>query len=341
MKKVSKLNLSKQSVKTILEELWEDSVFNNSSYSVLEKLAVLSHKEDIDGDKLPEESFFGLSTSRNRHLITYEQQRILQKTVVAFFGLSVGSHAAITWMIESRADAVKIVDPDIVSPTNLNRLRAGWGDVGEEKVNVVTNDLKKVNPFADIISHISKDEDSVRKLFDQDPKINIVVDAIDDMKGKIFLRKLAKERKLPLISAADVGDNITLDIERYDENPQPEMFLGRINNMDKIDFSKLSDLERRRLIIKLVGFEKNSEAMLDSLLGIGDTLGTWPQLGATATIAGGVVATAIKKVVLGEKVKSGRYYICLDDILVQGFNSLERKNLRREKVKRIRKKFNI
>lgn len=341
MKNVPKLNLSKQAVKTILEELWEDSVFNNSSYSVLEKLAVLDGKEDIDSDKLPEESFFGLSTSRNRHLITYEQQKILQKTVVAFFGLSVGSHAAVTWMIESRADAVKIVDPDVVSPTNLNRLRAGWDDVGIEKVYIVAKELKKVNPFTEVISHISKDEDSMRKLFDQSPKINVVVDAIDDMKGKILLRKFAKERKLPLISAADVGDNITLDIERYDENPQPEMFLGRIKNMDKIDFSKLSDLERRRLIIKLVGFEKNSEEMLDSLLGIGDTIGTWPQLGATAAIAGGIVATTIKKIVLGEKVKSGRYYICLDDILVAGFNSSGRKNSRKEQVQKIKKKFNI
>lgn len=330
LKPANKLNTS-----IILEELWEDSVFNTRSYDTLEKITIDQENSLTSG------MANSLSTSRNRNLITDEQQDRLKKTVVAFFGLSVGSHAAVTWMMESRADIIKIIDPDFVSPTNLNRLRFGWEDVGRAKTEVVEEQLYKINPFTKVISYKGTDLEVVETMFDDDSPINVVVDAIDDMKGKIALRKYAQERKLILISAADVGDNVMLDVERYDVTPQAKPFLGRVPDLSKVDFSGLSDLERRRLIINLVGFEKNSEEMLDSLLAIGEKIGTWPQLGATATIAGGVVVTTIKKIILGENVTSGRYYICLDDILAADFNSAKRVEKRDQQIQEIKEKFNL
>lgn len=324
----------------ILEELWEDSVFNKRSYEALESFTIEKSQDREVSIPTPEIAN-ALTASRNRNLIKTEQQDKLKKTVVAFFGLSVGSHAALTWMMESRADTVKIIDPDIVSPTNLNRLRMGWEDVGKAKTKVVEEQLYKINPFTKVISYKGTDLAVIEKMFEDTPPINIVVDAIDDMKGKIALRKYAEERKLILLSAADVGDNVVLDIERYDVTPQAKPFLGRVPDLSKVDFAGLSDLERRRLIINLVGFEKNSEDMLGSLLNIGEELGTWPQLGATATIAGGVVVTAIKKIILGENVKSGRYYICLDDILVADFNSNDRIKIRSQQIQKIKEKFNL
>ena len=80
-----------------------------------------------------------------------------------------------------------------------------------------------------------------------------------------------------------------------------------------------------------MGFDKNSEEMLTSILQIGTGIPTWPQLGGTATIAGGVIATTIKKIVLDEKINSGRYFISLDDILVDNFNDPKRQ-LKRESL---------
>ena len=107
------------------------------------------------------------------------------------------------------------------------------------------------------------------------------------------------------------------------------------------NYESLSDLQRKKLIIKIVGFEKNSETMLSSLHEIGDTLLTWPQLGATATLAAGVITTAIKKIILGEKIASGRYYISLDDILDSSFYNKDRVKQRKMLVKKVKEKFEI
>lgn len=329
-----------------LSELWENALFNNESLNALENVIVSqSEQKNLEDKKLldspSKEACIVLSTVRNRNLIDIEEQNLLRKTVVGFFGLSVGSHAALTWIMESRADAIKISDPDTIAPTNLNRLRFGWNDIGRPKVDVVREKLLEINPYLTVVSSKSKKIESFEDLFSEGSEINLVVDAIDNLQGKVSLRLLSKERKIPLISAADVGDNVVLDIERYDLNPQPQPFLGRLGDINRLNFSKLSDLERKKLIIRLVGFEKNSEKMLDSLLDIGKSITTWPQLGATATIAGGVVATTIKKIILGEKVISGRYYISLDDILVVDYNSSKRSKSRKIKIAKVKRSSNL
>jgi len=330
----------------MLSELWENAIFNKECFYILEKIIVKQSKEKNPEDKVTldlssEEINFVLSTVRNRNLITSEDQDRLRKTIVGFFGLSVGSHAALTWMMESRADVIKIVDTDTITPSNLNRLRFGWNNVGKYKAHVVENYLLEINPFSKVIKSIDKSQESMINIVNGEPPLSVIVDAIDDMESKIVLRKQAKKLKLPLVSAADVGDNVMLDIERYDIIPQPELFLGKVPNIERVNFSAISELERKKLIVKLVSFEKNSEQMLDSLLSIGKSLATWPQLGATATIAGGIVITTVKKIILGEKVLSGRYYISLDDILVSDFNNPNRRQIREEKIKQIKKKLKI
>ncbi len=276
-----------------------------------------------------ERLFFYLSTLRNRQLIRYNEQGRLTGAIVAFFGLSVGSHAALTWMMLSRAKIIKISDPDTISSSNLNRLRFGWGKVGKLKADVVKEELQKINPFCKIYKYIGQGKKTVRKIILDIPKPDIIVDSMDDLKSKVLLRLLAKKENIPVLMATDVGDNVFLDIERYDKLPKPKEFNGRIGDLEKIDFSNISNTERKKLSMKIVGLEHNSEEMLESLLSVGKTIKTWPQLGSTSTIAGGLIATVIKKIVLGENVRSGRYYFLIDDLLVGGFNSKERTRARK------------
>ncbi len=320
----------------LLEELFENAYYDDATYKAFESAIENKAATREDSKNSLKELCFELSTVRNRNLISSSQQKKLRNTTVGLFGMSVGSHSALTWMTQSRADNIKIVDFDVLSASNLNRLRFGWGDIGQKKVDVVAKYLQTLNPFAQIITETDVSSDSFVKLFDNVPKIQIVVDAIDGMRGKILLRKLAKERRLPLVSAADVGDNVMLDIERYDKNPQPEFFLGKVPGIEKIDFDSLSTIERKKLVIKLIGFGQLSEEMLDSLLDIGDSLSTWPQLGGTAAMAGGLITNTIKKIVLGEDIRSGRYYLSLDNILVSNFNNTKRKSVRNKKIKELK-----
>lgn len=269
-------------------------------------------------------AFNDLVSSRNKSLVKAFEQQKLRKTVLACFGLSVGSNVVNSWMMLSRADAIKIADPDTIDATNLNRLPYSFNKIGMKKVDIVSELILGINPFVKISSYDKVDRKVYENLLNDDPKVDFIIDEIDDFESKVFLRKMAKKYKLPLLSAADVGDNIILDIERYDTNPEQEIFLGRLENVNKIDFKRLSLSERKKLIINLVGFEHNSPRMLESLLSIGGTTLTWPQLGPTAQIAGGAIALTIKNIILGEDIRSGRYYISLDNIFIKDNESSER-----------------
>lgn len=330
--------MSKLSVKdSVVLELWENALFNDQALALIEKFS-RTLKAD---QKFIREARDILTTIRNRNLISDQQQLDLQRQVVGVFGLSVGSHAAVTWIMESRAAVIKIADPDTISPTNLNRLRTAWQSVGLPKTEVVKAELKSIHPLLKVISDDHPNRKSMAKFFTQQPRLTAVVDAIDDFEDKIWLRQRCREHRIPLISAADVGDNVILDIERYDLDPQPPLFLGRLGDVEKIDFDNLSLMDRRKLIINLVGFAANSQTLLDSLYGIGKTLATWPQLGATATVAGGLVTTTLKKIFMGEKVKSGRFILSLDDLLVVDTNSPANQKLTAEKVAKVKTRFKL
>lgn len=318
----------------LLSELEENAHFNNEASLLVNK--VIQATGDIS-DELLRDILFTLATIRNRNLISAEEQQKLKNTVVGFFGLSVGSNAAITWIMESRADTVKIADPDTVSPSNLNRLVYGWDSIGKRKIDLVKERILSMHPYAEVISATNENNDAIEKFFTDTPPLSVVVDSIDSLDGKILLRKFAKDKKLPLIMATDVGDNVILDIERYDKEPSLAFFLGRAPGIEETDVATLTPQQRLHYVFQIVGFEKNSEAMLDSLASIGKTLKTWPQLGATATIAGGTIATTIKKIILGEDVKSGRYFVSLDDLLVADFNAEERKKRREEKINNLKR----
>lgn len=327
--------------KQLIYELWQSAAFDDGVYQLIEEITKSSLTKESSNVLPLKEIYFELSTIRNRNLVNRQQQLKLRNTTIAFFGMSVGSNAALTWMMLSRADNIKIIDHDSISPTNLNRLRFGWEDIGNKKVDSVAESIFKINPFVNIAKSSDISEESIRKIFITNPKVDFVVDAIDKIEDKLLLRQLCKFNKIPLVSAADVGDNVFLDIERYDIIPQPNYFLGRLPEIESIDFSKLTVLGRKKLLMKLVGFESNSESMLESLNSIGDTISTWPQLGSTATIAGGLITTSIKKILLGELIKSGRYYLDIDKLLVSDFNLIERKNRRKNLISKINKKFHL
>jgi molybdopterin/thiamine biosynthesis adenylyltransferase len=326
------MKFSKKIKEEIIKELWENAVFNEESLQLVTDAAETTFKKDASSElELDYEKILPhLATIRNRHLISSLDQKKLQNTTVAIFGMSVGSNAAVTWMMESRANTIKIADPDTVSPSNLNRIRFDWESVGEYKVDMVSQEIMKMNPFCKVISETKTGEKIVTNLLSDSPKVELAVDAMDDFKSKLFLRREAKRLKIPVIMVTDIGDNVMLDIERYDTDQNVEPFGGRWKGWKDVNFDTMTMEERRNLVMEIVGLEHHSEQMIESLLSIGKSVSTWPQLGATSAIAGGVTATTIKKIILGEKVKSGRYYISLDELLVSDWNSKERINKRKE-----------
>lgn len=340
MKRAGKTSITRQNTQ-LLGELWKTATFDSTALDNLVEIAKSLPQQNakIEADIANEDLYVSLTTNRNRNLITQEGQEKLRSAVVAFFGMSVGSHAVTTWMLESRAKTVKIADPDTIDGTNLNRLRIPWKTIGKKKVAVLKQQLQEINPYAVVISTDSVSISTVKKVFDDEPKIAAVVDEIDDVKGKVLLRTLARERNIPLVSATDVGDSVLLDVERYDMVPQPKFFLGRAGDIESIHLDEMTPSEKIQYVLKIIGIEYFSIPLLRSILEIGKNIGTWPQLAATATISGGVVTTALKRMFLGEPIPSGRYIVPLDTL----FSPLttEERDLREELLQKVKTKFDI
>ena len=80
------------------------------------------------------------------------------------------------------------------------------------------------------------------------------------------------------------------------------------------EFQKIPPQEIPRLATKLAGPNLVVPRMLDSLLEVGRTLYSWPQLGDAATLSGVVLAYLVKRIALGDKTATGKLEVNLDAI---------------------------
>ena len=288
---------------------------------------------------LPESEFFELRTARNKNLITQNEQETFYNSTIAFAGLSVGSHAAITIAMTGGAKRFKIADPDTISISNLNRLRYGVQALGSAKVLVAAQTILEINPYATIYIYeegITKENLSNFIAGDNlSPKCDILVEGVDNLAIKIFLRQEAKKQKIPVIMATDNGDGIILDVERYDISPNLQLFNGALDNFSINDFESFSPQELPKLATKVAGPEYIVTRMLESLTEVGKTLYSWPQLGTAASFTGVVSAFIARAILTKQNIESGKYNINLNELLNAGFkefNLREQDNLKRNSI---------
>ena len=268
---------------------------------------------------LAEMEFIRVRTSRNRNLISENEQEKYYACRVGIAGLSVGNSIAISIILQGGGKRIKIADNDTLDLSNLNRIRSGVESLGLSKVEITARQIYLLNPYADIeIYRNGLTEESISDFFDD---LDIIVDEVDNLYIKSRIREEARLRKIPVLMAADNGDACVIDIERYDTESETLPFLGRFN-VPKADLKMLDKKTTGGLIADYIGLENHDERMLDSLSSlIGSELTSWPQLGSTALINGSIMAYVIREIVCRRKPLSGRTIISID----QQFNSQETK----------------
>jgi len=272
---------------------------------------------------LEKELFLESRTIRNKDLITAEEQEKYAGFAVGCAGMSVGSNVALSLAISGGSQKLKIADAAVISASNLNRIIAGVSDIGSSKSLVVARKLYEMNPYIDI-ECLSENitEASVTHFFEQPWPLQAVVDEIDDLKTKILLRIEARQRHLPVIMVTDLGDDVMLDIERFDLDSSLPLFHGLVSNVEDLLTKEVTKSEWLKYATALVGPKNASLRMQQSLLKIGTKLVTQPQLGGTAIMSGVVAAYAVRQIALGEKLRSGRTLISLDKHLRVDLNTL-------------------
>lgn len=292
--------------------------------------------------KVPNETIFtALRTSRNRNLITSEEQAVLRTKVVGIAGMSVGSSILNTLVLTGTTKHVKIADFDVISVPNLNRLTAPVSAVGMNKAIFFTRRSLEVDPYM-IVESFSDGltQDNFDQFFSK-PQIDLYVEEMDNPYLKIASRKIARKLKIPVIMAADNGDGVLIDVERFDLDPNYPMFHGALDSIIDLETisPQLTFAQKLTIIANMVHLDEATPRAQNSLEEVGTVLNTWPQLGTAALLAGVALTYVARRILLGEPMPSGRYHITLEDQLVPGYTSHKQKKTRKNHTDKVMKGF--
>lgn len=262
---------------------------------------------------LPPDEHQEIRTARNRNIITKEEQAKLYDLTVAYAGLSVGSHGALTFALMGGARHIKIADPDEVSPSNLNRMRFDFLDVGRKKTDLVLEYIYQLNPYAEIEVFGSGVTGETMDAFFKDT--DVLVEETDNLEIKIRLRLEARERGVPVVMATDNGDNVIVEVERFDLDKTKQLFNGVIGDVNLEMFKSFAPSDLPKLATKIAGPQFVTERMMSSLLQVGREIYSWPQLGDAATLSGVAIAYILKRLALGQSVNEEKCEISLDALI--------------------------
>lgn len=290
---------------------------------------------------LEEEAFFQVRTARNKNLITADEQKKFYDAVVGIGGLSVGNSVALALVLQGGAKHIKLADHDKLALSNTNRIRTGVDTLGIPKVEVTARQIYLINPYAHIELFPEGLSPENIDTFFANPKLDVFIDEMDNLAIKYLTREYSKKYKLPVVMAADNGDNGVVDIERYDLNPETPFFHGRMGEVSYDMLSKLDKFGIGKYITKLVGPENVTERMQQSLLEMGKTVVSWPQLGGAALLNGSAVAYCVRKIVNNQELESNRALIVLDEKLEPNYNSEQERNRRTAVADNFRKIFGL
>jgi ThiF family len=254
-----------------------------------------------------EEEFVFLRTARNRNKINDSEQKLLSNKTIGIVGLSVGFSVLKGVILERLCKEVRIADFDILSVSNLNRLPFGIKDVGVSKVQLAYRWILEIDPFIIVRSYdMGLDSSNIQSFFNDGNGIDLVIDECDSGLVKLLLRLEARKKRIPLLM--ETSDRGLLDIEDY--RFVNEIFHGSIKESE---IELLLRSTNKEVLMRFIDLNNASKRGVDSFKEIGKTLDTWPQLGGDVMFGGATATIMSRKLLLGEQINSGRYFLDISE----------------------------
>ncbi|MGC5248674.1 ThiF family adenylyltransferase [Gordonia sp. DT219] len=257
---------------------------------------------------------YRLKTARNRFLLTGREQEAWSRALIAVAGLSVGASALAACALTG-ARRFHIADSDELSPTNLNRVAGSVCDLGVSKVELAHRLIIEGDPYSQVTTFPAgyTPQVAARFLGVDSTGPTVIIEEIDDVEMKIDMRRRARAARIPVLSATDMGEDVILDVERYDLEPDYPIFHGRGEGFAAGDAA--DPAQRLQMALAIVGDEVTPR-MAYSAGQLGRSVISWPQLGSTAAAAGAIAATAARGIVCGRPIRSGRYRFGVEQTLL-------------------------
>lgn len=258
-------------------------------------------------------AFRAVRLDRNRNMITAEEQTRLGALRIGVAGLSVGHVIAHTLAAQGLCGELRLADFDGIELSNLNRVPATVLDLGLNKAEVAARRIAELDPYLHIrVLDAGLTADSIDEFLDG---LDVVVEECDSLDMKARVREGARARRVPVLMAT--SDRGLLDVERFDLQPQRPILHGLLGDMD---FARLAGMSSREMVPHMLRFleaERLSPRVLASVVEIERTLSTWPQVSGDVVLGATAIAEAVRRIGLGEDLRSGRTRIDVDWALNQ------------------------
>src|ERR1700722_8488541 len=255
-----------------------------------------------------------LRLDRNRNLITAAELDRLGRLRIGVVGLSVGHAIAYTLAAQGLCGELRLTDFDDLELSNLNRVPASVVDLGVNKAVVCARRIAELDPYLPVaVMPTGITVESVGAFLDG---LDIVIEECDSLDAKVLIREVARTRRLPVLMAT--SDRGLLDVERFDLEPSRPIMHGLLRDVDSSQLTNLSNKDKLPYALRLIDAAHLSPRMAASLVEVGNTLSTWPQLSSEVALNAAVVAEAVRRIGLREQLPSGRVRIdtaaVLDDL---------------------------
>ncbi|MGW0180429.1 Rv1355c family protein [Nocardia sp. NPDC003345] len=256
-------------------------------------------------------TFRAVRLDRNRNKLTRAEQERLATLTVGVLGQSVGHAIAYTLAQEGACGALRLADFDELELSNLNRVPATLFDIAVNKAIVTARRIAELDPYLPVeVRGAGVDADSADEFLDG---LGVVVEECDSLDIKLLIREAARRRRLPLIM--ETSDRGLLDVERFDLEPERVPFHGLLGDTAAEQLRGLSTRDKAPYVVGLLGARDLSARMAGSLVEVGETLNSWPQLGGDVALGAASVATAVRRIGLGRPLRSGRTRLDVEQAL--------------------------
>lgn len=274
---------------------------------------------------LPKNDFIRLRTSRNQYKIHPEEQRQLNQKTIGLIGLSVGQSVALTLSMERVYGTLRIADFDQLDLSNLNRIRSSVSNLSLPKTTIVAREIAEIDPFLklEIFDEGITDSNLDRFIGEGAEQLDLLIEECDSLDIKIKSRIKARAKGIPVIM--DTSDRGMMDIERFDLEPNRGLMHGMVDESRAEDIDQWTAKERLALVMDMVGAQNISARLKASLLEVEESLTTWPQLASSVALGGALSTIVSRKILLGEDIQSGRFYLDADQLYLAKQNSDDNK----------------
>lgn len=249
--------------------------------------------------------FRAVRLDRNRNLITSGEQDRLGRLRIGVIGLSVGHAVAYTLAAQGLCGHLRLADFDCLELSNLNRVPATVLDLGLNKATVAARRIAELDPYLAVrVTTSGLTPGSVDEFLDG---LDIVVEECDSLDMKAIVREAARRLRLPVLMAT--SDRGLVDVERFDLEPGRPILHGLLGDVGIDRLSGLTSRDKVPHVLRILDAAGSSARGAASLIEIGQTLSTWPQLAGDVALGATVVAEAVRRIGLGEELPSGRVRI--------------------------------